>query len=34
VVGGRFILRDGRHAVEEEIVSRYKAVHARVWGRS
>jgi formimidoylglutamate deiminase len=34
VVGGRFILRDGRHQLEEEIVSRYKAVHARVWGRA
>jgi len=33
-VCGRFILRDGRHELEEEIVSRYKAVHARVWGRS
>jgi len=33
-VGGRFILRDGRHVFEGEIVSRYKAVHARVWGRS
>jgi formimidoylglutamate deiminase len=33
-VGGRFILRDGRHELEGEIVSRYEAVHARVWGRS
>ncbi len=33
-VGGRFILRDGRHELEEEIVARYKAVQARVWGRS
>jgi formimidoylglutamate deiminase len=31
-VDGRFILRDGRHEFEEEIVARYKAVHARVWG--
>jgi formimidoylglutamate deiminase len=33
-VGGRLILRDGRHELEDEIVSRYKAVHARVWGRA
>jgi len=33
-VGGRFILRDGHHALEEEILTRYKAVHARVWGKS
>ena len=32
VVGGRFILRDGRHELEEEIVARYKAVCGRVWG--
>jgi len=32
-VAGRFILRDGRHELEEEIVSRYKLLHARVWGR-
>jgi formimidoylglutamate deiminase len=31
-VGGKFILRDGRHELEEGIVARYKAVHARVWG--
>jgi formimidoylglutamate deiminase len=34
MVGGRFILRDGRHELEDEIVARYKAVHARVWGRA
>jgi len=32
VAGGSIILRDGRHALEEEIVGRYKRVHARVWG--
>jgi formimidoylglutamate deiminase len=31
VVGGRFILRDQRHGVHEEIISRYKEVHAAVW---
>jgi formimidoylglutamate deiminase len=31
VVGGRVILRDGRHELEEEIVERYKRVSARVW---
>ena len=30
-VGGKLILRDGRHEFEEEIVARYKAVHARMW---
>jgi formimidoylglutamate deiminase len=30
-VGGRVILRDGRHELEEEIVERYKRVSARVW---
>lgn len=31
VVGGRFVVRDGKHADEEEIVSRYAEVHAQVW---
>ena len=31
-VAGRFILRDGRHELEEGIVARYKALHRRVWG--
>jgi formimidoylglutamate deiminase len=30
--GGNIILRNGCHALEEEIVGRYKRVHARVWG--
>jgi formimidoylglutamate deiminase len=35
VVGGRFALRDGVHAEQEAIVSRYREVHAKVWaGRS
>lgn len=32
LVGGKFILRDGRHELEEEIVTRYKGVHSRLWG--
>jgi formimidoylglutamate deiminase len=32
VVGGRFILRGGRHELEDEIVARYKSVAGRVWG--
>jgi formimidoylglutamate deiminase len=31
-VNGRMILQDGHHQHEEEIVARYKRVHARVWG--
>lgn len=30
-VNGRLILRGGHHALEEEIIERYKLVHARVW---
>ncbi len=30
-VNGKLIVRDGRHALEEEIVSRYAEVHAKVW---
>ncbi len=30
-VNGRWIVRDGRHKLQEEIVSRYEEVHARVW---
>jgi formimidoylglutamate deiminase len=31
VVNGRFILRDQRHVYQDEIVSRYKEIHHRVW---
>jgi formimidoylglutamate deiminase len=34
VVGGRFILRDQRHARHEEIISRYKEVHEAVWSEA
>ena len=30
-VNGKLIVRDGRHAAQEEIVSRYEEVHAKVW---
>lgn len=30
-VNGRMIVRDGKHALAEEIISRYGEVHARVW---
>ena len=31
VVNGRFILRDQRHERQEEIVSRYRELHEKVW---
>jgi formimidoylglutamate deiminase len=31
-VNGKFILRDGRHPLEEEIVGRYLELYRRVWG--
>jgi formimidoylglutamate deiminase len=34
VVNGKIILRDGRHPLEEEIVSRYQALYRRVWGEN
>jgi len=32
VVGGKRIVEDGRHAREEEIVERFKALQKRLWG--
>jgi formimidoylglutamate deiminase len=32
VVNGKFIIRDGRHPLEEEIVGRYLELYRRVWG--
>jgi formimidoylglutamate deiminase len=32
VVNGKFILRDGRHPLEEEIVGRYQELYRKVWG--
>ena len=34
VVNGRFILRDQKHALQDEITSRYKQVHQEVWQNS
>jgi formimidoylglutamate deiminase len=31
VVNGRFILRDQKHALQDEIVSRYRESHRKVW---
>jgi len=31
VVNGKIVVRDGRHALQDEIVSRYEEVHAKVW---
>lgn len=31
IVNGNFILRDGRHPLEEEIVRKYQELHSRVW---
>jgi formimidoylglutamate deiminase len=32
VVHGRWVVRDGRHLLQEEIVSRYKELHGKLWG--
>jgi formimidoylglutamate deiminase len=32
VVGGKRIVADGRHAQQEEIVERFKALQKRLWG--
>jgi formimidoylglutamate deiminase len=32
VVNGRWVVRDGRHPLREEIVSRYKDLHGKLWG--
>ena len=31
VVRGRMVVRDGRHALKDEIVARYVELHARIW---
>jgi formimidoylglutamate deiminase len=31
-VGGRLVVRDRKHARQDEIVLRYKDVHQKVWG--
>jgi formimidoylglutamate deiminase len=32
VVNGRWVVRDGCHPLQEEIVSRYKELHEKLWG--
>jgi len=32
VVGGKRIVEDGRHAQQEEIVERFKALQQKLWG--
>jgi formimidoylglutamate deiminase len=32
VVNGRWVVRDGRHPLQGEIVSRYKELHGKLWG--
>ena len=32
VVNGRWVVRDGQHPLQEEIVSRFKELHCRLWG--
>jgi formimidoylglutamate deiminase len=31
VVNGRFVVRDGRHPLQEEILSRYQELHRKLW---
>lgn len=31
IVNGRWVVRDGRHPLQEEIVSRYKDLHEKLW---
>jgi formimidoylglutamate deiminase len=33
IVNGKFILRDGKHPLEEEIVHNYQELYRRVWGK-
>jgi formimidoylglutamate deiminase len=32
VVNGRWVVRDQRHPLQEEIVSRFKQLHRKLWG--
>jgi formimidoylglutamate deiminase len=34
VVNGRWVIRDQRHPLQEEIVSRFKELHRKLWGSS
>jgi len=31
IVNGRWVVRDGRHPLREEIVSRYRDLHEKLW---
>jgi formimidoylglutamate deiminase len=32
MVNGRWVVRDQRHPLQEEIISRYKELHRKLWG--
>jgi formimidoylglutamate deiminase len=34
MVNGRWVVRDGRHPLQEEIISRFKELHRKLWGRN
>jgi formimidoylglutamate deiminase len=34
VVNGRWVVRDQRHPLQEEIVARYKELHCKLWGNA
>jgi formimidoylglutamate deiminase len=34
MVNGRWVVRDQRHPLQEEIIARYKALHRKLWGKS
>jgi formimidoylglutamate deiminase len=34
MVNGRWVVRDQRHPLQEEIVARYKTLHRKLWGRT
>jgi formimidoylglutamate deiminase len=33
MVNGRWVIRDGRHPLQEEIISKFKKLHRKLWGR-
>jgi formimidoylglutamate deiminase len=34
VVNGRWVVRDGRHPLQEEIIARYKELHRKLWSKA
>jgi formimidoylglutamate deiminase len=34
IVNGKLILQDGKHPLEDEIVSKYQQLYRRVWGEA